>query len=132
MHVGQKIKRLRELRNYTQEYIATQIGITQESYSKIEANKTNLSTQRLEQIASILEVNTADLINFDDKIIFNTYNNTLTSHEHSNQNANQGIITIQSEREKDLYERIIEQQKQEIASLKSEIDFLRSMGSQGK
>ena len=42
MHnIGQKVKELREKRNYTQEYMAEQLGITQGSYSKIEQNKSN-------------------------------------------------------------------------------------------
>ncbi|WP_309281651.1 helix-turn-helix transcriptional regulator, partial [Fluviicola sp.] len=36
MHVGQKIKKLRELKNFTQEYMANRLEMTQPSYSKIE------------------------------------------------------------------------------------------------
>ncbi len=35
MLVGQKIRKLRELRNYTQEYMATQLDLSQKSYCNI-------------------------------------------------------------------------------------------------
>ncbi len=57
-----KIKRLRELRNYTQEYMAGRLGISQRGYSKIESGKSTLSVQRLRQIAEALECNPADLM----------------------------------------------------------------------
>ncbi|MEN9613609.1 MAG: hypothetical protein RLZZ628_4423 [Bacteroidota bacterium] len=31
------------MRNYTQEFVANQLGISQEGYSKIEANRTKVS-----------------------------------------------------------------------------------------
>lgn len=57
-----KIKRLRELRNYTQEYMAGRLGISQRGYSKIESGKSALSVQRLRQIAGALECPPADLM----------------------------------------------------------------------
>lgn len=49
-----KIRRLRELQNYSQQYLADQIGISQRAYSKIEAGQTKLSVERLDRIAKIL------------------------------------------------------------------------------
>jgi transcriptional regulator with XRE-family HTH domain len=36
MELGTKIKKIRELRNLTQEYLADQLGISQPAYSKLE------------------------------------------------------------------------------------------------
>lgn len=123
MQVGQKIKKVREIRNYTQEYVATKLGITQESYSKIEANKTQVSTQRLEKIADILDINMLDLLAFDDKFVFNNINN---SYEHSQENA-KIIFVNQSENEKELYEQIVAQYKEQISRLEGEVGFLRGL-----
>ena len=40
--IGTRIKNLREKKNYTQDYLAQKLGITQKAYSKIEANQTRL------------------------------------------------------------------------------------------
>lgn len=57
MHfAGHSIKKFRELRNYTQEYMAEMLGISQNAYSKIENGRTRLTTDRLKKIAGILEI----------------------------------------------------------------------------
>lgn len=58
------IKNIRELKNYTQEYMAVQLGLTQSGYNKIEKGKTILGHERLIKIAGILEVSTDDIIGF--------------------------------------------------------------------
>jgi transcriptional regulator with XRE-family HTH domain len=111
MEIGQKVKKIRELRNFTQDYVASQLGITQESYHKIEVNKTNVSTQRLEQLAKILEVSIFDLMSFDEnKVLFNFSDN-------DQKNAQIGYFGVEAIKE--LYEKIIQQQKEEIAFLRS-------------
>ena len=57
-----KIKRLREFRNFTQEYMAECLGIRQRGYSKIESGHTALSVWRLKQIAIALECHPGDLM----------------------------------------------------------------------
>lgn len=78
MHnIGQKVKELREKRNYTQEYMAEQLGITQGSYSKIEQNKSNPPISRLLKIAAILEISTAEyieLVGANERTIFTNNN----------------------------------------------------------
>ena len=59
---GQKLKKFREFKNYSQEYIAEKLGITQNAYSRIETNQTKLTTERLRQLADILEIPVSDLI----------------------------------------------------------------------
>ncbi len=44
MNVGSKIKQLRELRNYTQSYVATQLNISVSGYGKIERNENSYYT----------------------------------------------------------------------------------------
>jgi len=63
MDIGFKIRKARELRNYSQEYVAFKIGISQASYSKIEAGQTKLELKRLQEIAIILEVDLFYLLN---------------------------------------------------------------------
>jgi transcriptional regulator with XRE-family HTH domain len=58
MHdIARNIKQIRELKSFTQEYMAQELGISQPAYAKIEQGSTILKIDRLQQIADILEVN---------------------------------------------------------------------------
>lgn len=59
--IGQKIRRVRTSRELTQDNLAYELGITKSAYSKIERGETNVSINRLTDIAKILEV---DIIDF--------------------------------------------------------------------
>lgn len=63
--VALNIRKMREYRNYTQEYLAMRLGISQNAYSKIELAYTRITLERLIQIAQILEVDSVDLLNGD-------------------------------------------------------------------
>lgn len=62
-NVGNNIKIFRELKNFSQEYMATELGLSQPSYARIESGKTVPKVDRLQQIASILEVDLSTLLN---------------------------------------------------------------------
>jgi transcriptional regulator with XRE-family HTH domain len=60
--VATNIRNKREELNYTQEYLAAKLNISQNAYSKIELGYTKITVERLFQIADILETELADLI----------------------------------------------------------------------
>ena len=60
--VALNIRKIREYRNYTQEYLAMKLGISQNAYSKIELGYTRITLERLIQVSQILDVETVDLI----------------------------------------------------------------------
>jgi transcriptional regulator with XRE-family HTH domain len=70
MRIIKTIKIIRELRNYSQEYMAERIGISQVSYSRIETGQTKLDVTRLQVIADILDVTVSFLVTFNEEIIF--------------------------------------------------------------
>jgi transcriptional regulator with XRE-family HTH domain len=61
MRFSDRIKFLRQQKNYSQEYIAGQLGMSTPGYNKIERGKTNPSWDRIRQIADILDVNPQEL-----------------------------------------------------------------------
>jgi len=108
MNVGEKIKKLRELKNYTQQHIADQLNLSLSGYGKIERNETDISISRLEEIANILGVDVNTVLSFDEKHIFNMNNN---------QTAN-GIVQNQYMNPTELIDQIINQYKEENQYLK--------------
>ncbi|MBV9988929.1 MAG: helix-turn-helix transcriptional regulator [Chitinophagaceae bacterium] len=59
--IGKRIRKLRENKDYTQENMAAELGITPGAYAKIERGETDASISRLAQIAEILEVTMSSL-----------------------------------------------------------------------
>jgi len=113
--IGRNIKKLRELRNYTQEYMAEQMKMSQSGYSKIEQDETDTPISRLNQIAEILQVSLPDLLTFDENKLF------LQFHNQHNQNlTNVQIGTI----EREVYENHIKDLQNEIAYLRSTLEKL--------
>ncbi len=60
--VADNIRKTRELRNYTQNYLAMKLNISQNAYSKIELGYSNITIQRLFHIADFLEVDAEQLL----------------------------------------------------------------------
>ncbi|MCR6643037.1 MAG: helix-turn-helix domain-containing protein [Sporocytophaga sp.] len=73
--LGTKIRKLRELKNFKQDHMAELLGISTNAYGKIERDETDVSHDRLEQIAKALDLTVTDILNFDEKMIFNIMNN---------------------------------------------------------
>jgi transcriptional regulator with XRE-family HTH domain len=59
------IRKIREFRNYTQDYLAAKLLISQNAYSKIELGYSSITLARLVQIAEILEVELVDIVSLD-------------------------------------------------------------------
>lgn len=72
--IGTRIKRFREIKNLTQEHLAEKLGISQNSYSRLESETVKISTDRLKEIAQILDVPAEYLMNTDAPV-YNFSNN---------------------------------------------------------
>lgn len=63
MHVGKRIKQIRISKHLKQTAVARALGMSVTAYSDIETGKTrNLSIQRIEQIAKVLQVPPVEII----------------------------------------------------------------------
>jgi len=58
---------------YSQEYMANKLGISQPAYANLENGETKINIKRLEKIATILETEIADLL--DGNTTVNNFNN---------------------------------------------------------
>jgi transcriptional regulator with XRE-family HTH domain len=117
LNIGTKIKKLRELKNLTQEHMASVIGVTQSAYSRLEMGETEITYSKLERIAGELGMKPEDVISFNESMVFTVMHN---------QTGNGLIIqnnTLVNE-ERDLYKLQIETLKEEVAYLKKIIDNL--------
>ena len=118
--IGNKIKNIRELKNFTQEYMADKLEISQAAYSKLEKGDLKMSQDKLNKIAEILDVNLEDIKDFDNKRILNSYN-SIKGNNSNITYSNQDIILIRKlyEDKINLLEKLIQKQEEEIKNLKN-------------
>ena len=113
MNVGDKVRKVREIKGFTQEYLALKLHISQNAYSKIELGKTKLSIDKIGEICSVLEVDMDTLLNFDEKQIFTN------CQQSGNVNSKNNIYNYYNEQIKELYEKLLLSKEEEIKNLKA-------------
>jgi transcriptional regulator with XRE-family HTH domain len=111
-HPEIKIKQIRELKNVSQEFIATQLGLSIRAYSKIETGETQLTINRLNEISKALGVDPIEILGFDDKQVFNNC-----------REGNFGNGNIFNA----FPEKLMQQYEKTIAVLEDEVKLLKSM-----
>ncbi|WP_438946116.1 helix-turn-helix domain-containing protein [Sediminibacterium sp.] len=83
MLYGEKIRLIREMRGYSQEYMAAKLGIAQNTYSNVETNKTKITVEMLEGISKELNVSPMELLNNEPAIInFGSVTNSMQGVNH--------------------------------------------------
>lgn len=100
--IGEKIKKFRESKNLSQEFVADYLGISQTAYSRIESNQTKLTSERISSLASLFEVPEHEFFHHGDNLVFN--NNTITY----------AYISNFVESQKSTYEGVIEVLKEQL------------------
>ena len=109
MKIHERIKSIRLSKNLTQDYVATQIGISQRQYSKIESCEVKVDLERLQKLAEVFEINLSEMLSDEKNQVNNFNNNKLITNAVVN-NYSQFQLDIQNEM---------------IAFLKDEINLLK-------
>ncbi|MCT4180618.1 helix-turn-helix transcriptional regulator [Elizabethkingia anophelis] len=124
IHQGRNIKRFREMLGIKQDALAYELGEdwNQKKISLLE-QKESVEKDILEQVAKILKLPVEAIENFDEEQAVNIISNTFTSNDTSTLNA----INIQPtfnplDKMVELYERMLQQQKEMIEKLEKLIE----------
>ncbi len=112
-----RIKQLREFKNFTQEHMADMLSISQRAYSSIENGQTQLSVERLYEIAEALQVSINEIIGVETQ---NIYNNNFNNHALHNK-GNLVFHQDSFDEQRSLYERLIQSKEEEIRTLREEL-----------
>lgn len=110
MQIGQKIKKLRELKNYTQEYMAAQLEMSVSNYSRLERNEISITLDKLQLVSEALGVDYLDILTFDEKNVFNFINSL-------NGPNSQGYVFHQSNHSTENLERKVNSLEKKIEAL---------------
>jgi len=119
MELSEKIKIMRDMNHWTQEDVAEKLGMSTTGYAKIEHGKTNLTVDKLKQIAQIFHIDIVELISSQDKSFF------FTIGDHSNNGCSFGsnsILAMENEKLKLL----LDAKENEIIALKEIIELLKT------
>lgn len=120
MESSEKIKIMREMNQWTQEEVAEKLGMSTTGYAKIERGQTNVSVEKLKQIAQVFNVNVAQLLDDNERfVLFTNVDN------HSNYNNYFGTnekLSLENEKLKQL----LSAKESEIEALKKVIALLEN------
>jgi len=93
MNIGNNIKQIRELRNYSQEYVAQELGISQSSYARIESGTIVPKIDRLQRIAEILDIDVSFLLSTSN--VFNLVFNATANQSGYITNQSNNVLDIE-------------------------------------
>lgn len=123
-----RIKLLREEHHLSQEQLAEKMGISSNSYGKLERGETKLTLEKLEQIANIFDMDIVELINNEDRISYsvthygsgtNAFNVEYSERELLAENEKLSLIITHKDE-------LLKQQQQEITLLKEMLAMLKA------
>ncbi|KEZ23673.1 anaerobic benzoate catabolism transcriptional regulator [Glaesserella parasuis] len=119
MEIHDKIRVMREINQWSQEDMAEKLAMSPNGYAKIEHGKTNLTIDKLKQIAQIFNIDVVELIASQDKSFF------FNLGDNSNNNSYFGITSaVAMENEK--LKLLLEAKENEINALKEIISLLKT------
>ncbi|RYZ83348.1 MAG: XRE family transcriptional regulator [Proteobacteria bacterium] len=113
-HVGHKIVRIRELRGMKQETLASILGVTQQTISRMEQSE-QIDDERLKAVADALGVTPEAIRQFNEEALFNNIQNN------SDTASNNFIVNYQFnpiDKIVDLYERLLQSEREKVEMLK--------------
>jgi len=74
-NIGLTIRKLREQKGFSQDFVAEKLGINQSTYGKLERDVSNITLDRLFKIADVLEEDVTTLLDIGKKNIFTNQSN---------------------------------------------------------
>ena len=131
--LGEKIRKIRDLKGLSQENMADMLGLSLPTYADIERGKKDVTIGRLETIAERLGVTLNDIMNFNDRIsnFFDQCQNTsVNAGTNPTQNNNYDARELQHQLEKAQLELKLCQAEKEKAEI--EARYWREKGGEGK
>jgi DNA-binding helix-turn-helix protein len=131
MNINEKIRRIRESKEWSQEQMAEKLNMSLNGYAKIERGETKLYLDKLEQIAQILDIDVVELIQSGEKNICFQIESPLGS-VYQGGGETQMLIEIERlklelshAREKEgLLDKLLTQKDDEILTLKNTLKML--------
>lgn len=111
MILGEKLKKARLQKSFSQDYMAEMLEVSQKTYSNFENNKTTPNFSQIEEISKILGVSVLEFLTGDNNLSF----------YQKNKGTNNGYVVNQ------LPEKLIEQYELRIKKIEEENTYLKEL-----
>jgi len=121
MRTHEKLRVIRAFKGWSQDEMAEKLGYSVNGYSKIERGETQIKADKLAQIAEVTGVDLQQLLDLNEKNIFNIIENF------SSQHGNIYLTETQCAHELEKLQILLKERDKEINSLKQQIEDLRTM-----
>jgi len=118
MSVNEKIRRIREAKDLTQEQMAEKLGVSQSAYGDIERGDNDPKLSKLQKIADIFEIQLSELVDLSEK-------GTLNINFNKQGKNNIYITSSLTEKEMALKDKELAIQAREIENLREIIALLK-------
>ena len=133
MSVNEKIRKIREAKDWSQEQMAEKLDMSINGYAKIERGESKIYLDKLEQIAQVFDIDVVELMQSDGKNICFQIESPLGS---VYQGGGETQLLIEVERLKlalsharekeELLNKLLKQKDDEMKSLKELVNFIKS------
>jgi transcriptional regulator with XRE-family HTH domain len=133
MQTHEKLRVMRQCKSWTQEEMAEKLGWTLNSYAKVERGEVDIKLDKLKKIANVMGVDVQELVDSDEKTVFNFAENcnqsnlshcTILLTETQCANKLEQAHLLLEERHKE-----IEYLKQQVAQLQEIISLMKKSSS---
>ncbi|QNL49782.1 helix-turn-helix transcriptional regulator [Olivibacter sp. SDN3] len=121
MNIGAKLKKLRDENGYSQEFVASELGISQSTYHKLESEQIRLTVERAKQLAKLYDIDPEYFFSTEASAIY--YNNGQGNYHNS---INSTIETYDN-RTGDLNKELFELLKDELSQARQEREKFTSL-----
>lgn len=118
LKIGEKIRKIRELKGISRESIADDLNISSRSYADIENESVNITLRRLVDIANIFQCDLEEILSFSSNRFFNFY---VSENKGTNINHTESSIV----NEISIIEKIETSKNETINILQEQITFLK-------
>lgn len=135
MSVNEKIRKIREAKDWSQEQMAEKLDMSLNGYAKIERGESKIYLDKLEQIAQVFDIDVVELMQSDGKNICFQIESPLGSGS-VYQGGGETQLLIEVERLKlalsharekeELLNKLLKQKDDEMKSLKELVNFIKS------
>ena len=111
--LGENVRKIRELKGFSQQNLADEIKVDQKTISRIEKGELSPKFETLVSISKVLSINISQLLAFNENLIFNNYSQY--------QQGGQFVAYNNNEIEKveNLYKQLLKEKDEVIALLKN-------------
>jgi transcriptional regulator with XRE-family HTH domain len=111
--LGENVRKIRELKGFSQQNLADEIKVDQKTISRIEKGELSPKFETLVSISKVLSINISQLLAFNESLIFNNYNQY---QQGGNYNA---YLNTEIEKVENLYKQLLKEKDEVIELLKA-------------